>query len=239
MTDAWEHASELADQHAANGGLFVKLANDGDKVVGVFLGDPYAREVHWDGERYVVCEGKERCEHCDGGVKASLRTSMNFYVIDEDAVKIIEGGVAWFKDLLKCREKYGLTKWSFEIERHGAAKSPKTSYSILPDEQLSEEDRQRYSKLELHDLRSVLAGDGAEDGEHRADSKEKNAGKPIETRDAELIAARLRAAPKDVVGAFLKKFGVARIRELKGSDVKGALAFLDAKAPANEIDPFE
>ena len=52
MSNAWDQAASLADKHANQGGIFVKLANDGDKVVGAFVGDPHAREVVWTGEGY-------------------------------------------------------------------------------------------------------------------------------------------------------------------------------------------
>jgi hypothetical protein len=45
MSDAWERARKLADKHANQGSIFVRLANDGDKVVGAFRGEPHAREV--------------------------------------------------------------------------------------------------------------------------------------------------------------------------------------------------
>jgi len=232
MSDAWERARELADQHASNGGLFVRLANDGDKVVGAFLGDPYAREVHWDGERYVECAGKGACDPCANAVKASLRTSMNFYVLSERALKIVEGGVGWFKDLVKCREKYGLGKYAFEIERHGASGDTKTHYTILPDEKLSDDQVRALGKLELHDLRAVFANDGETD-ERRSEPK------LIDERAAEQIKDRLKSAPRETVGAFLKKFGITRIRELKASDARAALAFVGAHEPASdEIDPF-
>lgn len=35
-----------------SGGVYVRLANDGDKVVGVFCGEPFARSVHWTGVAY-------------------------------------------------------------------------------------------------------------------------------------------------------------------------------------------
>ena len=49
--NAWESASRLADKHANQGGIFIRLAANGDKVVGAFVGEPFAREVVWTGER--------------------------------------------------------------------------------------------------------------------------------------------------------------------------------------------
>ena len=57
-------AKDLIERHSASGGIFVKLAADGDKVVGAFVGDFLAREVHWTGERNEDCSGDKGCEHC-------------------------------------------------------------------------------------------------------------------------------------------------------------------------------
>ena len=92
MSGAWDSAKKLAEKHAAQGGIFVRLQNDGDKVVGVFCGEPHAREVFWDGQKYLdtAPEGAP--------AKATLRVSLNFFVIAEGAMKIIEGNTTWFKD---------------------------------------------------------------------------------------------------------------------------------------------
>ena len=113
MTTAWDKAKELADKHVAAGGIFVRLQNDGDKIVGAFCGEPFAKEVYWDGQKYsdTPPEGV--------AAKPSLRVSLNFYVPAEGAMKIIEGGTAWFKDVLEVKDKYGLEKWTFEIKRRG------------------------------------------------------------------------------------------------------------------------
>src|SRR5690606_40975467 len=63
-----------------------------------------------------------------------------FALFDSKEVKVLEQGVMFFKDLVRVREKYGLEKWAFEIQRHGAAKDPKTTYSILPEHQLRSEE---------------------------------------------------------------------------------------------------
>lgn len=43
MSNAWDQAKDMAEQHADS--LFVRLTGDGDKIVGAFLGEPYPREV--------------------------------------------------------------------------------------------------------------------------------------------------------------------------------------------------
>ena len=234
MSNAWDKARTLADKHANQGGLFVRLANDGDKVVGVFCGEPFAREVVWTGERYETFDS-DSPEHSDK--RPSLRVMLNFFVPAEGAMKVIEGGTNWFKDVLKLRDKYGLEKWLFEIERHGDAGNPKTSYSILPEEPLPEEVRARVAQAELNDLARLAEGGGA---------PAPSSG-PIDAQVAAEIVARLKALPRGEVDTFLTQFGVQRVRDLKASDEPAArqlLGGLEARArqqtapSAAEVDPF-
>ncbi len=158
MGDAWDRAASLADKHtkpASRGGIFVNLDHDCDRVIGAFVGEPYAYGVHWTGERYVECEGDD-CQHCKTAGGATVRVMLNFFVPAEDAMKVIEGGTVWFKDVLKVRDKYGLDKWLFEITRHGESGDPTTTYSIMPEEKIDDELRAKIDAAanshELHDL---------------------------------------------------------------------------------------
>ena len=240
MSNGWDHAQGMADKHSGSGsGLFVRLANNGDKIVGAFLGEPYAREVHWGGERYEECSG-DGCGFCDEGKRPSLRVSMNFYVPSEDDVKIIEGGVTWFKDLLKARDKYGLAQWLFEVERHGAAGDPKTSYTILPEEKLTPEQIKKIDALRLHDLPKVVSG-----GEDGFDSYDKGSSKTIDARTASELMPRLKALPRAALDTFLAELGIQRVRDLNASEEKKARALLERLEAENKpededtsIDPF-
>lgn len=236
----WQYAKALADKHdAESDGLFVRLTDDGDKVVGVFVGEPYAREVHWSGERYVSCLG-DGCSFCEAGKKPSLRVAINFYVPGQRSLKVIEGGIVWFKDLVKVREKYGLNKWSFEIERHGEAGNPKTTYTILPEEKLTDEVTAEINKLELHDLAKVTSGDTSGDTGSTSEN-DKRIAPQITTRYIE----RLKALPREAVDEFLSRFEVERIRDLKMADKSAAESSLEQlekryrESPqAAERDPF-
>lgn len=152
MADAWERAKTMADKHANPGDIFVRLTNDGDKIVGAFCGDPYPREVIWTGERYEPFDENNSAHLVK---RPSLRVMLNFYVHAVGAMKIIEGGTVWFKDVLKVRDKYGLDKWLFEIERHGDAGDPTTTYSIFPEERIDDEMRARIAAADRHDLRDI------------------------------------------------------------------------------------
>jgi len=240
-TNAWDTASRLADKHANQGGIFIRLAANGDKVVGAFCGEPFAREVVWTGERY---ETYDPTVHTDK--RPSLRVMLNFFVPDEDDMKVIEGGTNWFKDVLKVRDKYGLDKWLFEIERHGDAGDPKTTYSILPEEKLDDAMRTRIASAEAHDLAALSSGEAASSGDKAPSKPNTDSAGPIDPRVASELVGRLKALPRSDVDTFLGEFGVKRVRDLKASDVAAAKKALDRleaamRAGADEddsIDPF-
>ena len=220
MSSAWDTAKKLAEKHASEGGKFVRLQNDGDKVVGVFCGEPYAREVYWDGEKY--------SDTALDGAKASLRVALNFYVPAEGAMKVIEGGTAWFKDVVEIKDKYGVEKWIFEVKRRGKKGDPKTKYSILPETQVDDAMRTRIKALSLHDLAAV-GGEG--------DRGTAAAPATVDLDVARTIAERLRPLPRESGEAFLAEFKISRIRELRNVDVPAAMRFVDG-LERPEADPL-
>ena len=153
-TSMWQQTEEMAKKHDQGGSLWLKLAGDGDKAVVVFLGEPHPREVAFVDGKYVEVDEKMKA----AGTKASLRVALNVALYDSKEVKVLEQGVMFFKDLVRVREKYGLEKWAFEIQRHGAAKDPKTTYSILPEHQLSVEQQKAFQALPQHDLAKLYSG---------------------------------------------------------------------------------
>lgn len=238
MSNAWNHAENLSEKHANQGGIFVRLANNGDKVVGAFCGEPHAREVHWTGEGYAECTG-DGCTYCVGGKKPSLRVMLNFFVPAEGVMKVYETGTRVFRDILKLRDKYGLGAWMFEIERHGEAGNSKTRYSVLPEGKIDAELQARIEAAELHDLAGVGRGDdGGTDGAAPA------GGSTIAIEAVAPLVARLKALPRSDVDAFLGRFSISRVRDLASSDEQAAFALLgqlEAKhtpTPSAEIDPF-
>lgn len=240
MTTAWETATSMADKHANSGGIFVRLAANGDKIIGAFVGEPYAREVIWTGERY---EQFDENNSAHQGKRPSLRVMLNFFVPTENAMKVIEGGTVWFKDVLKVRDKYGLDKWLFEIERHGDAGDPKTTYSILPEEKLDDEMRARIAAAEPHDLKSIGTGNDDTEGKSSSNAKKgSNAAGPIDPRVAGDLVAKLKALPRSDVDAFLAEFGVQRVRDLEAKQEGAARGFIEQllgkQSQPAEVDPF-
>lgn len=128
----YEAAAEYMKEQAKKNSIYVRLEDDGDRVVGTFVDDPRIRDVHWTGVEYVDCPG-ENCKHCEKGARSGTKAMINFYVRDERRMKVIEGGPGWFKDVLKAIRKYGLVTWWFEIERQGARGDTKTKYTIMPE----------------------------------------------------------------------------------------------------------
>ena len=243
MNHAWNHAQQMADKHANAGGIFVRLAESGEKIVGAFCGDPFPREVVWTGQRYETLDEDNPAHQAK---RASLRVMLNFYVPDENAMKIIEGGTAWFKDVLKVRDKYGLDTWLFEIERQGAAGDPKTTYTILPETKVDDAMRARIRAAGLHDLTQVGTRDEGESDQASEDKAPKApaaASGPLDAQVADALVAQLRALPRAEVDAFLQTFGVQRVRDVDAAQEAAARAFIEKRLAAHhaqsaDLDPF-
>jgi hypothetical protein len=264
MSNAWDIAKQMAERHTSS--TFVRLANDGDKVVGVFVGEPLAREVVWTGEKYLDVKSPEAEKYLKKGRSSSLRVAMNIYVLAENVVKVYEMGATVFKDVFKLRDKYGLDTWAFEIERHGGKGDNKTSYTILPEQRLDDAMRRKIAQLELHDLEKVLSNtdDGDDGNEERGfdsyedkqdapkDKRDTPEGKqdastgkqdiPIDSAVLEQVMPRLKVLPRETLEDFLKKFKVQRVKDLRAGDQTAVLEFLSrieaAMQPPREIDPF-
>ncbi len=233
--DAWENASQLAEKHANQNGVFVRLASHGDKVVGAFCGDPFAREVVWSGERY---ETFDPSLHKDK--RPSLRVMLNFYVPAESAMKVIEGGTVWFKDVLKVRDKYGLDKWLFEIERHGESGDPKTTYSVLPEMRIDSVLQALLSQIALNDLAALASGESPELSDDAALAPLGGANGPIAAPVVAQLIERLKALPRSEVEAFLKHFGIGRVREMTARNLAEAMRVLAQleRTHTAPVDPF-
>jgi hypothetical protein len=176
------------------------------------------------------------------GHKVSLRVAYNVALPETGEVKVLEQGVMFFKDLVRVREKYGLEKWAFEVQRHGAAKDPKTTYSILPERQLTAEERKSFQAVELLDLPKLYAGEL----EKEPESEEVAPEGPIDPKLATAIVTQLKAMPRQAVDRFLEQFGIKRIKDLPAAQWERAKAFVEKlvaefDAPATtpvEVDPF-
>ena len=214
----WDDASRHSEKRAQEGGIFVRLTDDGDKIVGKICGEPHGREMVWTGERY-----EEYDPDAHAGKKISDRFMLNFYDVAEKAMKVYEVNMVVFRTILKLRKKYGLDAWTFEIERHGGPGDPNTKYSVLPEEKIDDELRKEIEAAELFDLEAIAQGNIPGGGSGDDAPKAKPAGnKAIDPRAASDLVARLKALPRSAVDAFLQPFGVQRVRDLKESDLAAA-----------------
>jgi len=234
----WDRTEEMAKEHDQGGSTWLKLTNDKDKAVIVFLGEPYPREVVFLDGRYTPFTDDLKAK----GHKASLRVALNVALYDSKEVKVFEQGVVFFKQLLQMRSKRALNEWAFEVQRHGAAKDPKTTYAILPEHKLTEEEQAELEALPRHDLEKLYVDDGAES----LGSYDRKGSGVVDPKTAQTIVQSLKALPREAVDRFCEKFGIARIKDLPAVQVDKAQAFVEALETefngkddnAAEIDPF-
>ena len=234
----WERTEGIASRHDGGGGQWIQLKNDGDREGVVFLGEPYPREVVFVDGKYELFNDV----HKAAGHKSSLRVAINAALVETREVKVFEMGVMLFKELAAMRNKRPLEKWSFEVQRHGAPKDPKTRYSLLPEDQLSAADQKAYAALELIDL-AALYGDtddgalGSYDASPPAAAASKTSGQVDEATSRRIVAA-LKALPRADVDAFLAEFDIKRVKDLPASRVAAALAHVERLTTGDDIDPF-
>lgn len=242
--DAWKQSEEMLKKYErGGGGVYLKLVDDGDKERVVFRGGPFARSVIFMAGRYVNATEKLIAE----GHRCTARFAINVVLYDTRQVKVLEQGAAVYGDLSRLREKYGLEKWVFEIQRHGGPKDPRTTYTILPERELSPEELSAFAKLKLHDLPRLYSNDrSGESGKGRLESFDEYMASLVEPQVAQSMAAELKAMPREMADQFLKKFGIARVRDLPAGEVAAARAFIQQlhtelaalQQSDAEIDPF-
>jgi hypothetical protein len=266
---SWEDTEKKAKE--LGGGTFAALKADKDKVVGVFVGDPDARETHWDGAKSVPFSE----EHAKKGATPQLKVRFNFATfkqgngedvreLPKPEMKVLEVNAKTFTAINKARKKYGLDKCMFEIERNGAKGDTKTTYSVLPDVELTDAMRAQIAELKPHKLEEAeeeeefenygkdgAKDDAAKDGaksdkpktdKPKTDTKPKptaDGDAPIAPEDAQALVARLKELPRESLNKFLSKFGVAKIKELKKKDLGDATAFVTELEPKPDPAPAD
>jgi hypothetical protein len=137
-----------------SGKIFVSMKS-GDKVKGVFAGDPFIFHQHWLGRGSELCPGKETCKTCPDD-KPKFRFRLNF-LTQENGVwvaKIYEGGYQVYKALKEMHESdYDLTQTCVTVIRSGDGTD--TRYNILPTKDnggLKPADFKKLSAIPLNDL---------------------------------------------------------------------------------------
>ena len=117
--------------------LFIKMKN-GDKLNGVFRGEPKIFRVHWVNGRSSLCSGQATCQLCEGArvdekLKAKFRFQLNF-ITKVDGVwmaKVFEGSYQTYKELKELHESdYNLEETAVSIKRDG--EKTDTRYVVMP-----------------------------------------------------------------------------------------------------------
>lgn len=135
---------------------------EGDKVVVVFLGEPWAYEAAWHDERKQWVP----VHRSPVPVDPALRIRINVYVPALGKMKWWEMDTATFHSLCACRDKYGLSNWLFEIEAVDVSPDGASgTYSILPEGKLDASDLARIACRPLFQWDELRA----EIGESEAD----------------------------------------------------------------------
>ncbi|MBE7449180.1 MAG: hypothetical protein HS111_09870 [Kofleriaceae bacterium] len=210
-------------------GPWLKLANDGDVAVVVFLGDPYSREVVFDSGRQVPF-GRE---HAQQGLEPKMRYAINVAVlattiagIKTPEVKVLEMSGALYRDVYALRTKYGVADWAFEIQRHGKPKDPKTIYRVLPERQLTHDEKAWMARAPLTNLRSLYQDRGA-GGDAGGDSGRE-------------LAQHVGRLDRDGQQRFFARFGIRTLSELEPVLVPKALEYLRdqpvSRAAGSEVE---
>lgn len=143
---------------------FVKL-KAGEKIKGIFRGDPLEFRIHWTANRSSDCPGADQCEHCKTGLKAKFRFRINFITKENETyvAKIFEQGWVTYEILDSLHEPYNLEKTVVEVTRRGEALN--TSYTVVPvpppNGQVSPELEKKLSAIILHDLKNIESLDAS------------------------------------------------------------------------------
>lgn len=231
----WDAAREAAKK--ASGGRFIRLENDGDKIVVCFLGEIYTREVTWDDdeERYV-----EAVPGASG--RTSTRFSINAYDPARKEIRVFEQGVVCFKQIFSYEEKarnkdQKLDEKYYEIKREGSGK--KTVYTVMYDREVPKDELAAIRVLKLLDLAEVV--NESEDHDKPSEPKPNGSAQPtgMDPDVATRIVTKLKELPAQVIQDFLKHFGVDKIKAVPRARQDEALAFVERHSQQKQpVDPF-
>ena len=136
-------------------GVFISL-KDGEKIEGVFKGEPHIFKQHWTNKKSILCEGKD-CLLCLEGDTPKFRFKINLITLDKEGFytpRIFEQGYGTYTEMKALHEgEYELDKTVVSITRRGEGTD--TRYKILPvKNQLPEDKIALLDKVPLLDLKA-------------------------------------------------------------------------------------
>lgn len=104
---------------------------DGESVSGLLVGSPVVYYTHRINNKEVTCTGKNVCEYCKMGNKASFKFMWNIVVVDDKdkvTAKVLQKGWKVYQRLLDIMKKENLQTTPIKIERTG--EKLETTYTI-------------------------------------------------------------------------------------------------------------
>jgi hypothetical protein len=156
---SWGKTQEAMEN--SGGGLFLRLENDGDAAVVAFCGAPLPRDITFN-ERTKNYEPWDE-SHKAAGRKKQTKYAMNVYALSAlgkrvDEMKVIDMNFNTLTAVIALKDKYGFSKCYFEIKRHGAKGDTKTTYQILPDQDIKAEDLAIFGSADPKDADNWIEG---------------------------------------------------------------------------------
>jgi hypothetical protein len=140
---SWSATKEAMEKQGT--GTFLRLENDGDKAIVAFCDAPFHREICFN-EKTKTYEAWNEETSKAAGRKKTARYAMNVFVVKDKSgapmdMRVFDINFQTIQQVIALKEKYGFGKKLFEITRHGAKGDTKTTYQILPDDDITTEMR--------------------------------------------------------------------------------------------------
>jgi hypothetical protein len=121
-------------------GAVVQL-HTGEVLVGVLVGRPYVRTVD--------------ASTSDGIQIPPLRAAMNFYLLAEDHLVVIDGDEGWLADVMALHRSGGVEAWVVSVGRRSGSEEP-SALRAYRERSTTAGERERLAGLRLHDLDALL-----------------------------------------------------------------------------------
>ena len=243
---SWGKTQEAMESQGS--GTFLRLENDGDKAVIALCGGPFPRDLCFNSKTNSYEAWDQAAK--DAGRKKVTRYAMNAYATSVkgaavNEMKVLDMNFNTVTSVIALKDKYGLSKCLFEITRHGAAGDTKTTYQILPDADITAEQRGIFGTpdpkdpdgwiegtVKLFDLEEVTAKDGSGSGDSTVtDDVKKAGGKKATEKPVTPATNGTTASPANANGSvpnpISKETATEIIGKLKPLDKdKGIVPFL-------------
>ena len=245
---SWAKTQEAMENSGSS--TFLRLENDGDSAVVAFCGSPFHRAICFN-EKTKTYEAWDDAAKA-AGRKKSDRYAMNAFAVsvkgvETNEMKVVDMNFKTMQNVIALKDKYTLGKCLFEIKRHGSKGDTKTQYQILPDKDITPEQRAIFGSQDpkdpdnwvegtaaLIDLEEATAKDAGDDATTTVtdDVKTKSSSKP-KTNGTTAPAAAAPTAPASVPsGDVISKAAAAEIIEkLKPLDREKGIGPFLAKFP--------